>query len=36
MITTIIIIYLLGWSGTKSNITAAIYWLIVPSLDDKR
>jgi hypothetical protein len=27
-------IYLWGWSGTKSTITAAIYWSIVPELDD--
>jgi hypothetical protein len=24
----------LSWSGTKSTITAAIHWSIVPALDD--
>jgi hypothetical protein len=24
-----------GWSGTKSTITVAIYWHIVPALDDR-
>jgi hypothetical protein len=28
--------YLWGWSGTKSTITAAIYWPIVSALDDRR
>jgi hypothetical protein len=23
-----------GWSGSQSTITAAIYWPIVPALDD--
>jgi hypothetical protein len=26
-------IYLGGWGGTKSIISAAIYWLIVPALE---
>jgi hypothetical protein len=29
-----VFIYLWGWSGTQSIITAAIYWPIVPALDD--
>jgi hypothetical protein len=30
-----LLIYLLGWSGTKSTVTAAICWPTVPGLDDK-
>jgi hypothetical protein len=26
---------LLGWSGTKSTIAAAIYWLIVSAVDER-
>jgi hypothetical protein len=29
-------IYLRGWSGTQSAVTAAIYWPIVPALDATR
>jgi hypothetical protein len=29
------IIYLLGWNGIKSTITVAIYWPIVPVVDDR-
>jgi hypothetical protein len=29
----LIIIYLWGWSGTKSTITAAIYWATLSALD---
>jgi hypothetical protein len=28
-------IYLLGWRGNESTVTAAIYWTFVPALDDK-
>jgi hypothetical protein len=27
------IVYLLGWSGTMSTITAVIYWHLLPALD---
>jgi hypothetical protein len=28
-------IYLWGWNGNQSTITAAVYWPLVPALDDK-
>jgi hypothetical protein len=31
----IVFIYLLGWSGTKSTITATIYRFIIASIHDR-
>jgi hypothetical protein len=28
-------IYLWGWSGTEATVTVAIYWPVVPALDDR-